>query len=43
VNREGNATAAVFCNGMFRICAPNVEKMKAWTPQFEMLPSPKEA
>jgi hypothetical protein len=29
-------------NGMFRIYAPDVEKMKTWkTPQFEMLPAAK--
>lgn len=35
INRED-----IGINGMFRIYAPDVEKMKTWkTPQFEMLPS----
>jgi hypothetical protein len=37
INREN-----IGINGMFRIYAPDVEKMKTWkTPQFEMLPTVK--
>ncbi len=37
INREN-----IGINGMFRIYAPNAEKMKTWkTPQFEMLPPAK--
>ena len=39
INREN-----LGINGMFRIYAPNVEKMKKWTtPKFEMLPKSSEA
>lgn len=37
INREN-----IGINGMFRVYAPDVEKMKTWkTPQFEMLPTAK--
>jgi hypothetical protein len=37
INREN-----IGIDGMFRIYAPNVKKMKKWTtPQFEMLPTEK--